>query len=62
MGVNIEWRGQEIFLVIVYSSCHLLLKKRLWRELVILKNKFSRGGWIVGGTSMLFLAVKRVKW
>lgn len=54
VGVNIEWRGQEIFLVIVYSSCHLLLKKRLWRELVGLKNKFSRGGWIVGGLQCCF--------
>lgn len=29
MGVNVIWRGQEIFFMNVYSSCHLVLKKRL---------------------------------
>lgn len=33
----------------VYSSCHLLLKKRFWRDLISLKNRFGKGIGLYGG-------------
>lgn len=43
VGVNAEWMGQDLFFVNVYSPCQLSLKRRLWRDLIVMKNKFSRG-------------------
>lgn len=43
VGGNTVWRGQDIFFVNVYSPCCYDLKKRLWRDLLVLKGKFSMG-------------------
>lgn len=43
VGVNVVWRGQEIFLVNVYFLCRYDLKKRWWRDFLVLKGEFRRG-------------------
>ncbi|XP_058755280.1 uncharacterized protein LOC131628456 [Vicia villosa] len=49
VGIGAEFKGQVCFFVNVYFACHLPGKRRLWAELVELKNKFNSGWWCVGG-------------
>lgn len=33
----------------VYSPCSLQLKRKLWKDLILCKSKFSDGEWCMGG-------------
>ncbi|CAK8575049.1 unnamed protein product [Lathyrus sativus] len=48
VGLNAEWKGRDLFFVNVFSSCALIIKRKLWRDLVATKNNFGRGDWLVG--------------
>ncbi|XP_058777373.1 uncharacterized protein LOC131651709 [Vicia villosa] len=49
LSIKLRWKGKNYYIVNVYSPCELNLKRKLWRELLSLKAKFSYGEWIMGG-------------
>ncbi|XP_058751945.1 uncharacterized protein LOC131625047 [Vicia villosa] len=55
LGIKVSWKSGIYYIVNIYSSCSLSLKRVLWRDLLILKNNFTDGDWLFGGD---FNAVK----
>jgi hypothetical protein len=49
LGIKVERDGVVLHIVNVYSPCNLLGKKRLWEELVTVKQQSGVGEWCVGG-------------
>ncbi|XP_058747173.1 uncharacterized protein LOC131620182 [Vicia villosa] len=49
LGSKLLWKGACYYIVNVYSSCSMSLKRVLWSRLVELKNKYQDGEWIIGG-------------
>jgi hypothetical protein len=45
----VEVVGNVLFLFNIYSPCNLEGKKKLWEELLVLKNLNGDGEWCVGG-------------
>ncbi|XP_058774615.1 uncharacterized protein LOC131648899 [Vicia villosa] len=56
LGSKVAWKGGIFYIVNIYSSCYLPLKRQLWSRLVELKNLYQDGEWILGGD---FNAVKK---
>jgi hypothetical protein len=49
LGIKVEVVGNVLFLFNIYSPCNLEGKKKLWEELLVLKNLNGDGEWCVGG-------------
>lgn len=49
LGLNAEWKGNNLYFINVYSSCCLVEKRSLWNSLLTWKQKLSVGEWIIGG-------------
>jgi exonuclease III len=44
LGITVEWEGEVIHFINIYSPCSLAGKKKLWAELTVLKaTKWWRG-------------------
>ncbi|XP_058784985.1 uncharacterized protein LOC131659881 [Vicia villosa] len=56
LGTKVLWKGAIYYVVNVYSDCTLSQKRILWNRLLVLKNKYQDGEWIVAGD---FNAVKK---
>lgn len=56
MGINVNWKGLNLYVVNVYSSCMLLDKRNYWKELIEFKRKLSPREWCICGD---FNAVKK---
>ncbi|CAK8532224.1 unnamed protein product [Lathyrus sativus] len=48
-GTKVEWNSDIFHLVNIYSTCDILSKRKLWKESIEFKNKFTNGAWIMGG-------------
>ncbi|GAU23839.1 hypothetical protein TSUD_380010 [Trifolium subterraneum] len=46
---RVELEGKVVYIVNIYSPCNLSGKKKLWEELVALKNQSDGGEWCLGG-------------
>lgn len=49
IGVNVSWKGVNLFLINVYSLCESRARQILWKEIRDFKRKFSAGEWCVCG-------------
>ncbi|XP_058764170.1 uncharacterized protein LOC131637587 [Vicia villosa] len=49
LGIKVEWKGDIYYILNVYSSCVLAKKKVMWDNILLLKNSFCDGEWIIGG-------------
>ncbi|XP_058752845.1 uncharacterized protein LOC131626046 [Vicia villosa] len=49
LGIKVKWRDYTFYIVNIYSPCSLPLKKKLWRDLLEAKAKFSDGEWCLAG-------------
>lgn len=49
LGLKVSWKNGTYYIVNIYSSCSLSLKRVLWRELLALKDMFTNGEWLRGG-------------
>ncbi|XP_058751351.1 uncharacterized protein LOC131624428 [Vicia villosa] len=49
LGIKVKWEDHWYYVINVYSSCVLEKKKRLWENLLCLKENFKDGEWIIGG-------------
>jgi exonuclease III len=49
LGVRVEREGEVMYLVNVYSPCSISGKKKLWNDLVCLKQLSGGGDWCIGG-------------
>ncbi|XP_058783292.1 uncharacterized protein LOC131657968 [Vicia villosa] len=49
LGVKLIWRSYVYYIVNVYSSCDLNKKKELWNALLLRKNNYVDGEWVIGG-------------
>lgn len=58
IGISFVWKDIIVYLVNVYSSCHLNSKCLFWKELLECKAKFVMGELCNGGD---FNSIKRVK-
>ncbi|XP_058776769.1 uncharacterized protein LOC131651118 [Vicia villosa] len=56
LGNKVSWNGGIFYIVNVYSACSISDKRVLWSQLLLLKQKFVDGEWIIGGD---FNAVKK---
>lgn len=43
VGIKVRWKGSVLFFVNTYSSCSLLLKRKLWSELIDCKRNVFGG-------------------
>ncbi|XP_058785067.1 uncharacterized protein LOC131659978 [Vicia villosa] len=59
LGVKAWRKDKVIYFIKVYSPCALNEKRMLWSELLVLKNKYGDGEWIMGGGD--FNAVREVE-
>ncbi|KAK7244851.1 hypothetical protein RIF29_39679 [Crotalaria pallida] len=49
-GVGLEWQNQYCFVIVnVYSPCALEDKRRLWKDLILMRQSSSIGPWCVLG-------------
>lgn len=51
MGLKAMRKDSVIYFINIYSPCALNEKRIMWSELLILKNKYYDGEWILGGDS-----------
>lgn len=49
LGIKVSWRNDLYYIVNIYSSCSMPLKRILWRDLLDLKKNFNDGEWLLGG-------------
>ncbi|XP_058745932.1 uncharacterized protein LOC131618791 [Vicia villosa] len=49
LGICAMFKGVKYYFVSIYSSCHIALKRRLWGELISLRNRWVDGEWCWGG-------------
>ncbi|XP_058726479.1 uncharacterized protein LOC131597832 [Vicia villosa] len=49
LGIGAEHKGQLYSFVNIYSSCAMIGKRKLWSELVELKNRLAGSWWCIGG-------------
>ncbi|XP_058784197.1 uncharacterized protein LOC131658967 [Vicia villosa] len=49
LGNKVLWKGEYFYVVNIYSGCALHQKRELWNSLLVLKNKFQDGEWIIAG-------------
>ncbi|CAJ2652296.1 unnamed protein product [Trifolium pratense] len=49
LGISVEKEGDVMHIVNIYSPCSALGKKKLWEDLLALKQQNSVGEWCVGG-------------
>lgn len=56
VGVNVRWKGLNIFLVNVYYSCLIQNKRKFWKDLCDFKSRFPLGEW---GIAEDFNAIKK---
>ncbi|XP_058775213.1 uncharacterized protein LOC131649469 [Vicia villosa] len=47
LGIKVKWKEKIFYIVNVYSPCSLNLKRKLWRDLLEAKTKFSDGEWCI---------------
>lgn len=55
LGIKVSWRNSLYYIVNIYSSCFMSLKRILWRDLLDLMNKFNDGEWLLGGDFKILL-------
>ncbi|XP_058741852.1 uncharacterized protein LOC131614256 [Vicia villosa] len=55
LGVKVFWMDKLYYICNVYSPCSLSLKRELWKSLLVMKDRFNDGEWLIGGN---FNAVK----
>jgi hypothetical protein len=51
LGIKVEREGVVLYVVNVYSPCHISGKIRLWEELLSFKQQSAEGEWCVRGDS-----------
>lgn len=49
LGVKVIWMEKLYYTCNVYSSCCLSLKRDLWNNMLVLKDGFNDGEWLIGG-------------
>ncbi|XP_058767333.1 uncharacterized protein LOC131641013 [Vicia villosa] len=49
LGIKLIRKRKLYYVVNVYSSCFIHLKRKLWKELLELKSKYTDGEWCLGG-------------
>lgn len=49
LEIKILWKNSIYYVDNIYSSCDLSKKKRFWNNLLLLKENFKDGKWIMGG-------------
>jgi exonuclease III len=49
LGIQVEKDNTKLFLVNIYSPCSISGKKKLWDDLLLLKQQSGGGEWCVGG-------------
>lgn len=61
MGLKLKSNQQTIYVVNVNSPRSLSLKRSIWNEIIMLKNKFLDGEWFIGGDFNVVTCVKERK-
>jgi exonuclease III len=49
LGITVEREGEVLNFINIYSPCSLAGKKKLWADLLILKQQSGGGEWCLGG-------------
>ncbi|CAK8542576.1 unnamed protein product [Lathyrus sativus] len=49
LGLHLAWNNHNLVIINVYAPCDPADKRRLWRDLINIKNNYPDVGWIVGG-------------
>ncbi|MCI28588.1 hypothetical protein A2U01_0049789, partial [Trifolium medium] len=49
LGITVEKEGVVLHIVNIYSPCSISGKKKLWEDLLTLKQQYGSGEWCVGG-------------
>ncbi|XP_058750389.1 uncharacterized protein LOC131623395 [Vicia villosa] len=49
IGLNVLWKGVNIYVINVYAACCIQRKRRFWSDMLNFKEKFLEGEWCVGG-------------
>ncbi|CAK8534099.1 unnamed protein product [Lathyrus sativus] len=48
LGLNFVWNNHRLMVINVYALCGSVDKRKLWRDLIKIKNNYPDIGWIVG--------------
>lgn len=61
LGKKVLWRGHFYYFVNVHSSCCIIKKRSMWKEILELKRKYGDGEWCVGGDFNFVVSNKETK-
>ncbi|CAK8569521.1 unnamed protein product [Lathyrus sativus] len=61
LGLKLLWKGSNYYVINVYSPCSLPLRSLLWEKLLVFKDKYLDGEWIMRGDFNLIINNRKRK-